>query len=346
VRAGDVLARIDDRELRAQLGVLEVTLDEAKANYERAQASFTAQIISREALDQTKARFESATAQIKSTEIELGYTRVVAPFDGLVIERAIKFQEFVQNGTRLFRVSDFDPLLCPIQIPEKDLQRIRLQQSAFLTVEAFPEQRFDASVLRINPVVDRESGTVKVTLAVAGRGRLRPGMFASVHLRTDVHADATVIPKRALVLESIGDTVYVLDEGVARRREVELGFEEADSVEVLSGLAPGERVLVVGQDSVSEGTPVYVLSEGAPPPPRDAPPGVPGSAGAAPGSREGSGEAGRGGGFRQIDWNDPKAVERVREMMRQRGLSDREIDERIERMKAMGSPPGQRPGGS
>jgi membrane fusion protein (multidrug efflux system) len=354
VREGDLLARIDDRELRAQLEILRVALEEARANYERAQASFAAQIISREALDQTKARFESAAAQIKGVEIQLGYTRVAAPFGGLVIERAVKLQEFVQNGGRLFRISDFDPLLCPIQIPEKDLRRIRKGQSAFLTVEAFPDERFAASVLRINPVVDRASGTVKVTLAVQGRELLRPGMFASVHLRTDVHADATVIPKRALVLESIGDTVYVLEEGVARRREVSLGFEEAELVEVLSGLQPGERVLVVGQDSVSDGTPVYVLAETAAPAATSATPsaetggaetggggrplGAAGGPGGPAGQGAGPGRGGGPGGFRpQIDWNDPQSVERVKAMMRQRGLSDSQIEERLERMKAMGA---------
>ncbi|HUP22676.1 MAG TPA: efflux RND transporter periplasmic adaptor subunit [Thermoanaerobaculia bacterium] len=361
VRAGGLLARIDDRELRAQLEILRVAVDEARANHERAQASFEAQIISKETLDQTSARFESATAQIRGTEIQLGYTQVLAPFDGLVIERAVKLQEFVQNGVRLFRVSDFDPLLCPVQIPEKDLGRIRLGQSAYLTVEAFPGDRFAASVLRINPVVERGSGTVKVTLAVRGEGRLRPGMFASVHLRTDIHQDAVVIPKRALVLESIGDTVYVLEDGVARRREVSLGYDEADLVEVISGLQPGERVIVVGQDSVSEGTPAYELAarvgptaaqrgEGAQ---ADAavggePPASAGTSGG-PGARAGGQQPGApggspGGGFREIDWNDPAAVERVKAMMRQRGLTDSQIEERLERMKAMGT--GGRPGRS
>jgi membrane fusion protein, multidrug efflux system len=359
VRAGGLLARIDDRELRAQLEILRVAVNEAQANYERAQASFEAQIISREALDQTRARFESATAQIKGTEIQLGYTQVLAPFDGLVIERAVKLQEFVQNGSRLFRVSDFDPLLCPVQIPEKDLGRIRLGQSSYLTVEAFPGERFDASVLRINPVVERGSGTVKVTLAVRGEGRLRPGMFASVHLRTDIHQDAVVIPKRALVLESIGDTVYVLEDGVARRREVSLGYDEADLVEVISGLQAGERVIVVGQDSVSEGTPAYELAagvgptaaqrgNGAPtdaavggePPAAAATPGGPGAR--AGGQQPGGSGGGPGGGFREIDWNDPAAVERVKAMMRQRGLTDSQIEERLERMKSMGT--GGRPG--
>jgi membrane fusion protein (multidrug efflux system) len=366
VRAGDLLARIDDRELRARLQILEVTLEEARANYERAKVSFGAQVISQETLDQTKARFESAAAQIRGTEIELGYTSVTAPFDGLVIGRAIKYQEFVQNGGRLFRVSDFDPLLCPIQIPEKDLSRVRLDQSAFLTVEAFPGERFGARVLRINPVVDRESGTVKVTLAVDGRDRLRPGMFASVNLRTDVHAGATVIPKRALVLESIGDTVYVFEDGVARRREIEIGFEESDVAEVLSGLAPGERVLVVGQDSVSDGTPVYVLAEAGSAQPtgggvgaesRGAGGGAPGGPrGPQAGTGEGRGNAPSGGpppgggarpgpgGFREIDWNDPQAVERVKARMRERGMSDAQIEQTIERMKTMG--PGARPGGS
>jgi RND family efflux transporter MFP subunit len=111
----------------------------------------------------------------------------------------------------------------------------------------------------VRPVVDAATGTIRVTLDVDGRDRLRPGMFARVYLETATRPDALVIPRAALSLESIGDTVYVAEEGVARRREVVLGFEERDRVEVRSGVEAGERVVVVGQDGLSDGTPIQVL---------------------------------------------------------------------------------------
>ncbi len=264
VRRGQVMARIEDDEIRAQVEIARVGLKEAELNYERAQSLRREQLISAEEFEQTENRFETARAELEGNQILLGYTVVRAPFDGLVVARYVDFAEQVANGTRLFRVSDFTPLLCPIQVPERELPKLAVAQSAFLQVEAWPGERFEARVLRLSPVVEAASGTVKVTLEVDARGKLRPGMFARVFLRTDTRPAALVIPKAALSLESIGDTVYVAADGVARRREVELGFKEGDFVEVTSGLAEGEPVVVVGQDGLSDGTPIQVLGGGGP----------------------------------------------------------------------------------
>ncbi|MEE9293195.1 MAG: efflux RND transporter periplasmic adaptor subunit, partial [Acidobacteriota bacterium] len=114
-------------------------------------------------------------------------------------------------------------------------------------------------VLRISPVVDAATGTIKVTLQVRATDRLRPGMFSRVFIETATRQDAVVIPKAALSLDSIGDTVFVADGGTVSRRDVALGFEEGDFVEVVSGITDGEQVVVVGQDGLSEGTPIQVL---------------------------------------------------------------------------------------
>ncbi len=264
VRKGQTMARIEDEEIRSQVEIARVALREAELNYERAQSLRREQLVSAEDFEQAENRFETARAQLEGSQILLGYTVVRAPFDGLVVARYVDFAEQVANGTRLFRVSDFTPLLCPIQVPERDLPKLAVGQSAFLQVEAWPGERFEARVLRLSPVVDAASGTVKVTLEVDARGKLRPGMFARVFLRTDTRPAALVIPKSALSLESIGDTVYVAADGVAQRREVELGFKEGDFVEVTSGLAEGDTVVVVGQDGLSDGTPIQLLGAGGP----------------------------------------------------------------------------------
>ncbi|MDE3262084.1 MAG: efflux RND transporter periplasmic adaptor subunit, partial [Acidobacteriota bacterium] len=321
VQAGEVLAQIDELEARAQVEISRVALQDAENAYERAKASLENAIVSQEVYDQAFSAFESAKAQLAGNEIQLGYTRITAPFDGLIIQRAVKFGETVTAGQQLFRISDFDPLLCVIGVPERDLARLSVGQPAILRVEAFPGEQFQGRVLRISPVVDSATGTIRVTLEVNRQGRLSPGMFAGVRLVTDVREDALIMPKRALSLESLADSVFVVEDGAAYRRNVILGYEEDDRVEVTSGLDRGDRVIVVGQDGLTDATPVQIL--------------------AGPGAEERPARtagAASGGGFEMTE--ERRAA--MRERMRARGMTDEAIDERLAAMAAGGGPPGGR----
>ncbi len=260
VRKGQLMARIDPREARAQVQIAEVALREAERAFERAQSTFEAQLISEADYDQALTAKEAAEATLAERKVQLDYTSIEAPFDAVVVQRMVKLADNVTMNQQLFRISEFDPLLCKIQVPEKELPRLHEGQPAYLTVEAWPQQRFPAKVLRLSPVVDAETGTVRVTLEVEAKDKLRPGMFASVFLEVDRQENALTIPKAALSLESLGDTVYVVRGDVAARRPVKLGYEEADVVQVVSGLEENDRVIVVGQDGLSEGTPIQVLA--------------------------------------------------------------------------------------
>jgi len=319
VRKGQVLARIDEAETRAQVEIAEVRLREAERAFERAQTSRENALISEEAYEQALSEKEAAEAQLVDQRIRLGYTRIEAPFDSIVIERAVKQAEQVSVNQRLFRISDFDPLLCRIQVPEKELGRLAKGQRAHLTVEAWPGERFPARVLRISPVVDAETGSIRVTLEVEARDKLRPGMFASVFLEIDSRENALAIPRTALALESLTDTVFIAREGEAKRREVKLGYEEADQVEVVSGVEEGDRVIVVGQEGLSDGTPVRIVKgPGAEETPAAAAPA------AAPGGGDGA--------------PDPARLEQIKQRMRERGLSDAEIEQRLKQMRERGGP--------
>jgi membrane fusion protein (multidrug efflux system) len=259
VRKGQLLARIDPREARGQMQIAEVALREAQRTYERAKSTFEARLISQADYDQALAARESAEATLADRRLQLGFTSIEAPFDAVVVDRLVKLADHVTVNQELFRIADFDPLLCKIQVPEKELPRLRSGQPAHLTVEAWPGERFPARVLRLSPAVDATTGTMRVTLEVEAKEKLRPGMLASVFLEVDRRESALTIPKTALSRESLGDTVYVVNGELAGRRAVKLGYEEAEVVEVVSGLAEGDRVIVVGQDGLSEGTPVRIL---------------------------------------------------------------------------------------
>ena len=318
VEKGQVLARLDEVDLRAQLEISRVELGESRVARERADLLKQNDLISPEEYEQIVSRHEMAGARYQASEILLDYTWIRAPFAGLIVRRYVNFAEHVAVNAPLFRLSNFQPLLCPIQIPERDLAKVRVGQSASLTVEPWPGERFLARVLRISPVVQATTGTVKVTLEVDGGARLRPGMFARVFIKVATHDDTLVIPKAALSLESIGETVYIVDGDVARRREVVIGFREGDHIEVIDGLTEGDPVIVVGQDGLSDGTPVRVLSEGA-------------TTGRA-GSPAPSGPAGapRGTGRPDYTTMPPEQLERAKEAMRSGGMSEEEIQRRIE----------------
>ncbi len=319
VRKGQLMATIDDREARNQVAIATVARNEAQLAFDRASSSWTDGLVSKEAHDTARSKLDSTTAQLESAELQLAYTRIEAPFDALVVTRNIKLAQHVGPGETLFRISDFVPLLCRVEIPEKDLSRIKAGQPAHLRVEAFPDERFSAAVARLRPTVDAATGTFTVTLEVDGQARLIPGMFASVYLETDTHDDALVIPRKALVLDSLGDTVFVRVEDQAVRREVELGLRDEDAIEIVAGLSAGDELIVLGQDGLAEGTPVTVLGEPASPaenaPRRENPEGP-----------------------------SPEMIETMRASMKERGMSDEQIEERLGQIRS-GEGPGVHPPG-
>jgi membrane fusion protein (multidrug efflux system) len=310
VRKGQLLARIDDREVRNQVTLATVSRDEAKRAHQRAAATFESGLVSQEAYDASLAALEAAEAQLEAAQISLAYTEIRAPFDALIVNRFVRQAQHVTSGASLFRISDFDPLLCPIEVPEKDLPQVRLGQPGRIEVQAYPEQAFEARVLRLRPTVDAATGTLTVTLEVDGQGRLRPGMFASVFLETDTHRDALIIPRQALLLDSIGDAVFVRQGDAAVRRDVTLGFREGDRLEVLEGLAQGEEVIVLGQDGLADGTPVTVLDEEA----------LQVAESRSGGTAPGQGVPGS---------PSPEQLEAMRQRMRERGFSEEEIEQRL-----------------
>ena len=164
-------------------------------------------------------------------------------------------------------------------------------------------------------------------------------MFARVFLVTDTHESAVVMPKRALSIESLSDTVFVVnDEGQAVRRDIELGYEETDVVEVLAGLEVGERVIVVGQDGLTNGTPIQVLKgpsadgSAAPSPRREL---------RAPARRRrsrwqrppGRAWGGAPGGRMDLSNATPEQLERIKKRMRERGMTDEQIEQALARRR-------------
>ena len=297
VRAGTVMARLDADAAQISVAQREVAYREAKQRYEREDALFQRNLGSKQSYENAKTQFESSKAQLEQAKLDLSYTAIRSPIEGIMTLRNIEVGNMVTNNQVVASVAKFDPLLARIQVTEKDFGKITVGQTARITVEAAPEREFTGTVKMISPVVDPESGTVKVTVEVprTDTSLLRPGMFASVYIITETRRNTLVIPKKALVLEGEGNQVFTFEtdpetgRGQSQRKRIEIGFTDSDRLEILNGLSQGEQVITVGQEGLRPGSPVRLVGEAAPP----------AFAGRGGQGRAGRGQMGQGGQGRQ-----------------------------------------------
>lgn len=208
-------------------------------------------------------RVEELEAELAQVKYDLSQTALVAPFSGYITERKVELGQTVRNLDPLFRLGAFSPLEADVHLSERDARRVRPGQTANVSLGAGSEEA-EAEVLRISPVVDNSTGTVKVTLTVQPPSRLfKPGAFVRVDIETDSREKTTLIPKRALVQEDGQTFVFVADGEQAQRREVKLGYESGGAVEILDGVTLGENVVVAGQGNLKEGSKIKEVQGGA-----------------------------------------------------------------------------------
>ncbi|MEW6440486.1 MAG: efflux RND transporter periplasmic adaptor subunit [bacterium] len=262
VKTGDLLARLQDEEIRLACDQARARLEKARTDHERAEQLFADGLTSQQALHDASIQLRLAAADYELARKHLEDTSIVAPIAGLVTERNVKPGDLVGNGQPLFRIVALDSVRADVFVPEKDFSTILRGQTALLTADAYPGRTFESCVERLNPVIDAASGMAKVTITVRNPDRaLRPGMFVRVEIVTDVHPEALLLPKAAIVLRGEQSFAYVVRDDVAREVAIETGFQDADRVEVLQGLVPEDRVVVAGQLGLQNETRVRVIDE-------------------------------------------------------------------------------------
>jgi membrane fusion protein (multidrug efflux system) len=134
-----------------------------------------------------------------------------------------------------------------------------------VSFDAIPGEAFDASILRVSPVVDPETGTFKVTVAVTDpANRLKPGMFGRFQIIYERRENVLLIPRMAVLEDDAEKSVFVVEDGVARRRTVETGYSRGENIEVVEGLSGEESVITLGQTGLKDGAEVSVVSDSTP----------------------------------------------------------------------------------
>lgn len=264
VRRGQVLLRLEDDQLRTALERTRGQLAKAQREYDRQTNLHQQQLISEQAYTEATYELEQLRLALRDAQRELGYTEVRASISGTVTERHVIVGNLVTRGQILFDLVDFDSIVARVYVPEKELWRIRPGLDARLLAEAASGLERLGSVDRIAPRVDPKSGTVKVTVAIPRGETLLPGMFVSVELVTEVHEDAVLVPKKALIYDADQIFVFRLVEPSEDREDgedklrverllVEARLEDRDHIEVGDSLAAGDRIVIAGQAGLKNG---------------------------------------------------------------------------------------------
>jgi len=266
VTEGQVLARLDTRRIELQARQVQAAVDRLSHQLARSSELHDAGAMSDEEFDRIRFDLESNRAELESVLLDQSYAEIRSPLDGVVTYRAVKLGNHLAPGDATFTVTQLDSIEAQVQVPQSHQGMIRTDQPVRMVFDALPGQVFEGRVARVNPVIDRQTGTFKVTVAPTGEtAMLMPGMFGRIEIVHDVHDDALLIPTQALRREDDRQLLFVVDtDGIAHRLEVDLGYSRDGMVEVMDGVTEGDTVVIMGQDNINEGTRVAAVGHTGP----------------------------------------------------------------------------------
>lgn len=261
VREGQIIVQLEAREKQVALQKANIRLQNATMELDRKQKSYDQKIISQSEYDKAKFEMEVAESEKKSAEVEIDRITIRAPFSGIITERYIEKGQTIQVQTQLFTLVDRDPLKAKIYLPEKEIFGIEENQIVNLALNAQKDVKFQGRVRQVNPSVDPKTGTVKVTVEVTQAPEaVRPGSFIDVKLVTQRHENSILIPKKALIEEAGEKYVFVISKGAATRKNVDIGFMDDQSAEILKGVNTGDSVVIAGQGSLRDGIKTEIVA--------------------------------------------------------------------------------------
>ncbi|MCE3284281.1 MAG: hypothetical protein K0R70_537 [Steroidobacteraceae bacterium] len=262
VKAGQILARLDGDRLRLELAQTDANLKKLERDYKRTLDLSERGLLSKSSAENLKYDLDALRAGYDRAKLELGYTEIRAPITGVVSARNIKVGNTIMPNDPTFTVTDLDPLIAYVHVPEKEFRKIAPGQAAEVVVDALGGDRFVGNIERISPTVDPQTGTFRARVEVADQSRrLKPGMFARVNIVYERRQAALQLPRAAIVDADGEQSVYVVAGGKAQQRMIRTGLTNNGWIEVLDGLEGNERVVTVGQAGLKSGTPVKIVDD-------------------------------------------------------------------------------------
>lgn len=265
VAEGALLAALDTSREEAQLRGLVAAVRLAEVSLTRARELRQSNTNSAADLDIAEATHAQAQAAADLVRVAISKKRITAPFAGRLGITQVNPGQYLKAGDPLVQLEALDFLFADFGLPQQDAPLVAAGMAVRVTIDAFPNRLFPGTVEAVNPRVSDDTRNLRIrALLPNADGALRPGMFGRAEVMLPETKPVLVIPAAAVVYNPYGDSVFVVEAGVARQKFVQLGVHRGDVVTVLGGLAPTEQVVTAGQLKLRNGLAVRVDNSVAP----------------------------------------------------------------------------------
>ena len=243
-------------------------IQKAKDDYEEARRRFRSGLTSRAEFEKTNTEYElsliesgekkeeiraaakgltQAEIRVKAAQMNLEKTKIKAPFSGIIHDIKVSPQEHVTSGRELFTLVNIDRIRVHAKVLESEIGKMKVGREVDLKFSAYPGKIFKGEVKAISPVINPQDKTCNVIIDVANPEKeIKPGMHVEVEIAAEIHKNKLLIPQDAVLVRSGRKLAFVVEEGLAKWRYIEVGLENEDYAEVLDGVKEGESVIIEG----------------------------------------------------------------------------------------------------
>ncbi|MEQ8473257.1 MAG: efflux RND transporter periplasmic adaptor subunit [Marinoscillum sp.] len=258
VKKGELLIKLNDDEVLAEIEKLQYTRKLNEDNEFRQKQLLDKEAISREEYETSFTTLNTTNAEIKIMQARLAKHHIKAPFGGVVGLRNISEGSYLNPGDRIAELYKVDPIKLEFSIPSKYISLVNTGDSILFTVDAYQEE-FAGSIYAIEPQIDPQTRSLKVRAKAPNRSnQLLPGQFARIELILETIPNAMMVPTIAVIPELNGKKLYLYKNGKVETQLVETGIRTEDNLQITSGIAPGDTVIVSGLLQINQGSEVNI----------------------------------------------------------------------------------------
>lgn len=262
VRKGALIVRIEDKSYengisietkRLNLELAEQEQVKTKSLYDKGGATLTE-------VKNSEVKIMNSRLDYENAQMNLEKMNIRAPFDGVIVNLPhFSAEAKLNSGTSVVTIMDYSSMLLEINLPESAINEVKVGQKAYITHYTLPKDTIIGEITELSPAISSETRTFKGKLVIDNRNLLiRPGMFVKADIVTESHSSTIVIPKNIVRNERNRRIVFVVDQGIARAKNIRLGLEDKNTVEVLGGLDKNDQLVIRGFETLRDGSRVKI----------------------------------------------------------------------------------------
>jgi membrane fusion protein (multidrug efflux system) len=263
IKAGQILIRIEDREFEnnLQLEGKKLNLELADNNLKKQQSLYDKGGVTQTELKNASISYVNAKYAYENAEIQQAKMSIRAPFDGVIVELPYHTDGVrIDQGLALLKIMQYDKLLMDVKLPEKHLPEVTMNQRVQISNYTVAKDTIYGKISQISPVINADTRTFQSILQIDNTKRLlRPGMFIKAFILSEKRDGTIVIPKETVISRQDGKVVFTVENGIATEKKITTGLENANVIEVTSGLKVNDRLVIAGFETLRNKSKVSII---------------------------------------------------------------------------------------